>query len=158
MDEIVAAGRKAVASNHDVFDYAQAKELVNLAVNELGGLQIIVSNAAIIRNVSFLDMDEETFDRVMKVNEYGAFNVLNNAWPHLVEQNYGRIVVVSSSSAWVSQELISHYAASKGAVLGMAKTLEVEGAPHDITVKILAPGAFTQMSGGDGGRGRPQTV
>lgn len=147
VDEIVAAGGKAVASNHDVSNYAQAGELVNLAISEFGDLQIIVSNAAIIRNVSFLDMDEATFDKVMKVNAYGAFNVLNNAWPHLVEQNYGRIVVVSSSSAWISQELISHYAASKGAVLGLAKTLAVEGAPHDITVNVLATGAFTQMSG-----------
>jgi NAD(P)-dependent dehydrogenase (short-subunit alcohol dehydrogenase family) len=147
VDEIVAAGGRAAISRHDVSDPAQAKELVAVATGELGGLHIVVSNAAIIRNVPFAEMDYDTFDKVMKVNAYGAFNVVNAAWPHLVEQKYGRVVMVSSSSAWISQPLIAHYAASKGAVLGLSKSLAVEGAEHGITVNVLAPGAFTQMSG-----------
>jgi NAD(P)-dependent dehydrogenase (short-subunit alcohol dehydrogenase family) len=145
--EIEAAGGRAAVSRHDISDHAQARELVAVAVEQLGGLHVVVSNAAIIRNVPFLEMDHATFDKVMQVNAYGAFNVLNAAWPHLVEQGYGRVVLVSSSSAWISQPLIAHYAASKGAVLGLAKSLAVEGAPHGITVNVLAPGAFTQMSG-----------
>ncbi|GAB3616887.1 SDR family oxidoreductase [Okibacterium endophyticum] len=147
VDEIISAGGRAVVSMHDVSDPGQAKALIGAALSEFGGLHMVVSNAAVIRNVPFREMDFDTFDRVMKVNAYGAFNVVNAAWPHLEDQGYGRIVMVSSSSAWVSQPLIAHYAASKGAVLGLAKTLAVEGAEHGITVNVLAPGAFTGMSG-----------
>ncbi|WBU37578.1 SDR family NAD(P)-dependent oxidoreductase [Homoserinibacter sp. YIM 151385] len=147
VDEISAAGGRAVLSRHDVSDWEQAGELVELAVRELGGLHLVVSNAAIIRNVPFGEMGPEDFEKVMRVNAFGAFNVARRAWPVLVEQGFGRLVLVSSSSAWVSQPLIAHYAASKGAVLGMAKSLAAEGAEHGITVNVLAPGAFTQMSG-----------
>jgi len=147
VDEIVAAGGKAVLSTHDVSDPAQAKALVQTAIDAFGGLHIVISNAAIIRSTRFIDMDYDAFDKIMKVNAYGAFNVLNAAWPHLVEQKYGRVVMVSSSSAWTSQPEIGHYAASKGAVLGLAKTLAAEGEEFDITVNVLAPGAFTAMAG-----------
>ncbi|MGD6741881.1 SDR family NAD(P)-dependent oxidoreductase [Streptomyces sp. BH106] len=146
VDEIVAAGGKATLSKHDVSDPEQAKALVQTAIDTFGGLHIVVSNAAIIRNVRFIDMDYAGFDQVMKVNAYGAFNVLNAAWPHLVAQQYGRVVMVSSSSAWMSQPEIGHYAASKGAVLGLAKTLSAEGEEFGITVNVLAPGAFTQLA------------
>lgn len=150
VDEIVAAGGRAVLSRHDVSDWDQAGDLVQLAVRELGGLHLVVSNAAIIRNVPFAEMTPANFEKIMRVNAFGAFNVVRHAWPILIEQNYGRLVLVSSSSAWVSQPLIAHYAASKGAVLGMAKSLAVEGAEHGITVNVLAPGAFTQMAGAMG--------
>jgi len=147
VDEIVAAGGKATLSKHDVSDPEQAKALIQTAIDTFGGIHIVISNAAIIRSVRFIDMDYAAFDHIMKINAYGAFNVLNAAWPHLVAQKYGRVVMVSSSSAWTSQPEIGHYAASKGAVLGLAKTLASEGAEFDITVNILAPGAFTQMAG-----------
>lgn len=147
VDEIIAAGGTATLSAHDVSDPAQAEALIQTAIDTFGGIHIVVSNAAIIRSVRFIDMDLAAFDRIMKVNAYGAFNVLKAAWPHLVAQNYGRIVAVSSSSAWTSQPEIGHYAASKGAVLGLAKTLAAEGAEFGITVNVLAPGAFTAMAG-----------
>lgn len=147
VDEIVAGGGTAVFGKHDVSIPEQADALVAMATEDLGGVQIVVSNAAIIGNVPFVDMDYATFDKVMKINAYGAFNVLRAAWPHLLQQQYGRVVMVSSSSAWASQPEIGHYAASKGAVLGLAKTLAAEGKAHGITVNILAPGAFTQMAG-----------
>jgi NAD(P)-dependent dehydrogenase (short-subunit alcohol dehydrogenase family) len=147
VDLITGEGGRALAVQADVSAPEGAQAAVEAARSELGGLHVVVSNAAIIKNVPFGEMDFAEFDRVMKVNAYGAFNVLNAAWPHLVEQGYGRVVMVSSSSAWIQQPLIGHYAASKGAVLGLAKTLAAEGAPHGITVNVLAPGAFTAMAG-----------
>jgi NAD(P)-dependent dehydrogenase (short-subunit alcohol dehydrogenase family) len=146
VDAIVADGGTAVVSRHDVSDRGQAGELVKTALDTFGGLHVVVSNAGIIRNIPFAEMTAADFDKVMKVNAYGAFNVLNAAWPHLLAQGYGRVVMVSSSSAWVSQPLIAQYAASKGAVLGLAKTLAEEGKDHGITVNVVAPGAFTQMA------------
>jgi len=147
VEEIESAGGRATTSHHDISDPGQAGELVQSAVDAFGGLHIVVSNAGIIRNVPFAEMDLEKFDRVMKVNAYGAFNVVRAAWPHFQTQRYGRLVMVGSSSAWVSQPLIAHYAASKGAVLGLTKTLAAEGGPLGITANVIAPGAFTAMSG-----------
>ncbi len=147
VDEIIASGGKAVFGKCDVSDPAQARELTLLAIENFGGVQIIVSNAGIINHKSFTEMTYEDFDHVMKVNAYGAFNIVNAAWPHLVEQNYGRVVMASSSSTFASQSSIGHYAASKGAILGLAKSLASEGVEHGITVNVLSPGAFTRMAG-----------
>lgn len=144
---IVDAGGKAVVNHDDVSVEASANKIVEAAIQHFGRLDILVSNAAIIKNVPFTEMTTQEFDRVLKVNTYGAFHVTKAAWSHFVKQKYGRILLVISSSAFVSQPLISHYAASKGAVLGMGKTIAAEGVEHGITVNMLAPGAFTAMAG-----------
>jgi NAD(P)-dependent dehydrogenase (short-subunit alcohol dehydrogenase family) len=146
-EEIDAAGGTALPVQVDISDPSAAESALGDAIRSLGGLDIVISNAAIIKNVAFADMDYAEYDRVMKVNAYGTFNVLKAAWPHLIARGSGRVVMVSSSSAWIQQPLIGHYASSKGAVLGLAKTLAAEGAEHNITVNVLAPGAFTAMAG-----------
>lgn len=140
-------GGNAVVNHDDVSTEHSAASIVESALSNYGRIDILVSNAGIIKNIPFSEMTEKEFDKVMRVNAYGAFFVTKAVWPHLVKQKYGRIVLVSSSSAFVSQPLISHYAASKGAVLGMGKTLASEGEEHNITVNMLVPGAFTGMSG-----------
>jgi NAD(P)-dependent dehydrogenase (short-subunit alcohol dehydrogenase family) len=147
VEEIRAGGGRAALSRHDVSDPEHARQIVDTALTELGGLHLVVSNAAIVRSVPFADMDFAAFDEVMKVNAYGTFNVVNAAWGHLVEQGFGRLVLVTSAAAWIPMAQIAHYAASKGAVLGMAKSLSAEGADHGITVNVLAPAAYTQMFG-----------
>lgn len=144
---IVEAGGKAVVNHDDVSTEAGGAAIIENAIREFGRIDILVSNAGIIKNVPFSEMTADQFDKVMRVNAYGAFYVTKAAWPHFLKQNYGRIVLVSSSSAFVSQPLISQYAASKGAILGMGKSLAEEGAAHGITVNMLAPGAFTAMAG-----------
>ncbi|WP_236581303.1 SDR family NAD(P)-dependent oxidoreductase, partial [Rhodococcus sp. T7] len=139
-------GGSAMACVADISDPAGAAEVIKSAIDDFGGLHIVVSNAGIINSAAFSDMDYAAFDRVMKVNAYGSFNVINAAWPHLLRQQYGRVVMVSSSSAWTQQPLISHYAASKGAILGLAMSLAAEGADNGITVNVVAPGAFTAMA------------
>jgi len=140
-------GGESIAVQADISDPATGQLLVDTALAEFGELQIVVSNAGILTRYSFAELTAEEFDRIMRINAYGAFSLLHAAWPVLVEQRYGRVVVVSSSSAFVSQPLIAHYAASKGALLGLAKTLAAEGAEHGVTVNVLAPGAFTGLSG-----------
>ncbi|WP_051183147.1 SDR family NAD(P)-dependent oxidoreductase [Nocardia vinacea] len=151
-DEIRSEGGSAAACRADVSDPSGAAEVIETAITSFGGLHIVVSNAAIINSISFAEMDHAEFDRVMKVNAYGAFNVVKEAWPHLMRQRFGRIVMVSSSSAWIPQSQIGHYAASKGAVLGLSQTLAAEGSEHGITVNVLAPGAFTGMLGAQADR------
>jgi NAD(P)-dependent dehydrogenase (short-subunit alcohol dehydrogenase family) len=81
----------------------------------------------------------------MKVNAYGAFYVTRAAWPHFIEQGYGRVLLVASSAGLVSQANASHYAASKGAVIGLGRTLAAEGAENGINVNIMVPAAATGM-------------
>lgn len=144
---IVDAGGIAVVNHDDVSTEAGGAAIIEAAITNFGRIDIVISNAGIIKNVPFAEMTADHFDKVMKVNAYGAFYVTKAAWPHFINQNYGRVVLVTSSSAFVSQPLISQYAASKGAVLGMGKSIADEGAAYGITVNMLAPGAFTAMAG-----------
>ena len=146
-DEIAATGGRAVVSTHDVSDPGQAKDIIDTAISEFGGIHLVVSNAGIISSHTFDELTVTEFERVMRVNAFGSFNVVHAAWPHLMAQKFGRVVVVTSSTVWVPQVGIAHYAASKGAVLGMGTTIAHEGAAHGITVNMLAPGAFTAMAG-----------
>lgn len=140
------AGGIAVVDHNDVSNEAGASAIIETAISNFGRLDILVSNAGIYREVPFSKMTEQDFDKVMKVNAYGTFFVTKAAWPYFVKQNYGRIVLVSSTSAFASQPLGSQYAASKGAVLGLGRTLAAEGAEHGIQVNLLTPGAFTPMA------------
>ncbi|RUS46897.1 SDR family NAD(P)-dependent oxidoreductase [Cohnella sp. AR92] len=144
---IVDAGGKAVVNHDDVSTEAGGAAIVNTAIEKFGRIDILISNAGIISNVPFAKLTEAQFDKVMKVNAYGAFHVTKAAWPHFIKQNYGRIVLVTSSTAFVGQPNISQYAASKGAVLGMGKSISEEAPAYGITVNMLAPGAFTAMAG-----------
>jgi NAD(P)-dependent dehydrogenase (short-subunit alcohol dehydrogenase family) len=144
--EIEQAGGRAVASMHDISDYAEAANVIAAARDSFGHIHMVVSNAGISKNCSFADLTPERMAPVMAVNFYGAYNVLHHAWPHLLAQDYGRIVIVGSATAWYSQTMAAHYAASKGALLGLAKTLAMEGEPHDIKVNVLSPGAYTGMA------------
>ena len=143
VDAISADGGRAVASRHDVSDYQQMQELVATALDAFGGLQIVISNAVTAVVVPFEETDPAAFDRIMKVNVYGYYNLLHVAWPHLLEQRYGRVVLVSSPSVFAGFRNVSAYATSKGADLGLAMSLAAEGEDHGITVNVLAPGAAT---------------
>lgn len=140
------ASGEAVVNHNDVSNEAGASDIIEAAINNFGRLDILVSNAGIYREVPFSKMTEQDFDKVMKVNAYGTFFVTKAAWPHFVKQNYGRIVLVSSSLAFASQPLGSQYAASKGAVLGLGRTLAAEGVEYGIQVNLLTPGAFSPMA------------
>ena len=144
--QIEQAGGQAIADDHDISDYAQAADLIAAARHAFGHIHMVVSNAGISRNASFAELTPDKLEAVMSVNFYGAYHVLHHAWPHLLTQKYGRIVIVGSATAWYSQAMAAHYAASKGALLGMAKSLAMEGEPHDIKVNILSPGAYTGMA------------
>jgi NAD(P)-dependent dehydrogenase (short-subunit alcohol dehydrogenase family) len=139
-------GGRAVAVAADVSDPAGADAVVRAALDALGGLHIVVSNAGIMLRVPFADLTAEQLERVLRINTFGPFHVLKAAWPHLRAQHYGRVVIVASSSAYIAQPLIAAYAASKGALVGMAKTVALEAQPDGITVNVLAPGAVTGMT------------
>ncbi|MEU6564898.1 SDR family NAD(P)-dependent oxidoreductase [Nocardia nova] len=139
------AGGTATASYDDISVQSGAEALVASAIDHYGRLDILISNAGVYREVPFADMTFSEFDAVMKVNTYGAFFVTKAAWPHLIDQSYGRVLLVGSAAGLVSQANASHYATSKGAIVGLGRTLAAEGAAHGINVNILLPAAATRM-------------
>jgi NAD(P)-dependent dehydrogenase (short-subunit alcohol dehydrogenase family) len=145
-DEIVAAGGAAIADTSDVATTAGADALVGTAVAQLGRIDVLINNAGIIRWAGPPDANAENLASHLAVHVGGSFNTTRAAWPHMVEQGYGRIVMTTSSGMFGLPTNLS-YATAKAAVVGMTRSLTTAGAAHDIKVNLIAPAAMTRMSG-----------
>jgi NAD(P)-dependent dehydrogenase (short-subunit alcohol dehydrogenase family) len=144
--EIVAAGGEAVANYDSVADPAAAKRMVDLAVERFGRLDILVNNAGILRDKSFAKMTAADFEEVIKVHLLGAFYVTNAAWPLMLGQQYGRIVMTTSAAGTNGNFGQSNYAAAKLGLVGMMNCLALEGKRHNVLVNAISPGALTRMT------------
>ena len=144
--EIVAAGGRAVPDGSDVATATGGQALIDTAVERFGRLDILVNNAGIIRWAGFPDADIDNLTSHLAVHTFGSFNTARAAWPHMVGQGYGRIVMTTSTGIFGLPENLS-YAAAKGAVIGLTRSLTVAGAAHGIKVNLIAPAAFTRMAG-----------
>jgi NAD(P)-dependent dehydrogenase (short-subunit alcohol dehydrogenase family) len=144
--EIVEAGGKAIPDSSDVADPTGAQTLVDAAVSEFGRLDVLINNAGIMRWATFPDIDDDGFASHLAVHVVGSFNTARAAWPHMVDQSYGR-VVMTTSTGMLGLPNNTSYATAKGGVIGLARSLATAGAAHDIKVNLIAPAAFTRMSG-----------
>jgi NAD(P)-dependent dehydrogenase (short-subunit alcohol dehydrogenase family) len=144
--EIVAAGGAAIADNSDVATSTGAQALVDATIARFGRVDILVNNAGIVRWAGFPEADADNLDRHLAVHVGGSFNTTRAAWPHMVERGYGRIVMTGSTGMFGLPNNLS-YAAAKGAVVGLARSLATAGAAHGIKVNVIAPAAFTRMAG-----------
>jgi len=136
---IKEAGRKAVGIPGDLQDPDTCTKTVQTALDELGGLDILVNNAS--RQIfaeSFLDIDDEEFDATMKTNIYGSFRVTKAALPHLKPGS--SILFTSSIQAYDPTPGLNHYAVTKAAMNNMAKGLSMELLEKGIRVNAVAPG------------------
>jgi NAD(P)-dependent dehydrogenase (short-subunit alcohol dehydrogenase family) len=148
--EIVDAGGVATADANDVSTVEGAQTLVEAAVRQFGRIDVVINNAGVIRWAGFPEADEQNLARHLAVHVGGSFNTTRAAWPHLVEQGYGRVVMTTSSGLFGLPNNTS-YATAKGAVIGLARSLATAGAAHGIKVNCIAPGAFTRMAGSGSG-------
>jgi len=144
--EIVAAGGTAVADSNDVADQDGATALVGTALDRLGRIDVLVNNAGIMRWAGLPEVDAENLERHLAVHVFGSFNTLRAAWPHMVAQSYGRIVLTTSTGMFGLPDNTS-YATAKAAVVGLMRSATLAGARHGITVNCIAPAAFTRMAG-----------
>jgi NAD(P)-dependent dehydrogenase (short-subunit alcohol dehydrogenase family) len=144
--EIVAAGGAAIADTSDVATPAHAQELIDAAVAEFGRLDILINNAGIVRWAGFPDADADNLEQHLAVHVTGSFNTARAAWPHMVDQGYGRILMTGSTGMFGLPNNLS-YATAKAAVIGMTRSLALAGAAHGITINVIAPAAFTRMAG-----------
>jgi NAD(P)-dependent dehydrogenase (short-subunit alcohol dehydrogenase family) len=147
--EIVAAGGEATADHGDVATPDGAAALVDAAVRRFGRIDILLNNAGIIRWAGFPDADADNLAQHLEVHVGGSFHTARAAWPHMVAQGYGRIVMTTSSGVFGLPNNIS-YATAKAGVIGLTRSLARAGAAHGIKVNLIAPAAFTRMAGPPG--------
>jgi NAD(P)-dependent dehydrogenase (short-subunit alcohol dehydrogenase family) len=148
VEEIRAAGGKAIASAASVTDFAAVQAMVQAALGEWGRVDILVNNAGILRDKSFAKMDLDDFRLVLDVHLMGAVNCTKAVWEPMREQKYGRIVMTTSSTGLYGNFGQANYGAAKMALVGLMQTLALEGAKYDIRVNCLAPTAATRMTAG----------
>ncbi|MEP6874685.1 MAG: SDR family NAD(P)-dependent oxidoreductase [Burkholderiales bacterium] len=146
VDEITAAGGVAMASGASVTDAAAVQTMVDGTMAAWGRVDILVNNAGILRDKSFTKMALEDFRLVVEVHLMGAVNCTKAVWDVMRAQNYGRIVMTTSSSGLYGNFGQSNYGAAKMALVGLMQTLSIEGAKNDIRVNCLAPTAATRMT------------
>jgi 3-oxoacyl-(acyl-carrier-protein) reductase len=134
------SGGTAMAIPVDVSDRSSVKFMVETAIESYGHIDVLVNNAGITRDSSFLKMTDEQWDKVMDVNLNGVYNCTKYVVPHMVKQEYGRIINISSIVGIDGNFGQTNYSATKAALIGFTKSLAIEVAKKGITVNAVAPG------------------
>ena len=145
--EIEAAGGRAIASHDSVATPEGARAIVELGIETFGKVDVLVNNAGILRDKTFLKLDEEMWDSVIDVHLKGTFLVSQAFAKHAINRGGGgRIVNTTSVSGMLGNFGQSNYAAAKAGVYGLTRTMAIELQKHRITVNALAPIAKTRMT------------
>jgi 3-oxoacyl-[acyl-carrier protein] reductase len=140
-EEIRGLGRRALAVRCDVTDREQVAAAVARTVDELGSVDILVNNAGTLDHMGqFGDQQPELWERDLRVNLTGAFNCAQAVWPHMRDRKWGRIVNMASVAGTLGGFGQASYSATKAGLLGLTKTLAMEGGRHGITANAIVPG------------------
>jgi NAD(P)-dependent dehydrogenase (short-subunit alcohol dehydrogenase family) len=146
VEEIKAAGGEAMSNGGSVTEFDQMVEMVAKAKEAWGRVDILMNNAGILRDKSFTKMDPADFELVIKVHLIGSAFATKAVWDTMREQNYGRILMTASSTGLYGNFGQANYGAAKLGLVGLTKTLAIEGAKNNIKVNNIAPVAATRMT------------
>ena len=146
--EIKKAGGEAMAHGANVANFEQVQDMVKQTMDAWGRIDILINNAGILRDKTFLKMSMEDFRLVIDVHLMGTAHCTKAVWEIMREQDYGRIVFTTSSTGLYGNFGQANYAAAKMAMVGLMNTLHLEGAKNNIRVNCLAPAAGTAMTEG----------
>jgi NAD(P)-dependent dehydrogenase (short-subunit alcohol dehydrogenase family) len=144
--QIEAEGGAAMANGANVTDYAQVEAMVSDTIETWGRVDVLVNNAGILRDKTFAKMDLADFAAVVDVHLHGSVNCTKAVWEQMREQEYGRIVLTTSSSGIYGNFGQTNYGAAKMALVGFMNALWLEGQKYGIKVNALAPIAATRMT------------
>jgi len=141
--EIQGMGRRAAAIKCDVTDRAQVDATVARIVDELGSVDILVNNAGTLDHAAqFQNQSPELWERDLRVNLTGAFNCAQAVWPHMKERGWGRVVNMASVAGTLGGFGQASYSTTKAGILGLTRTLAMEGGRHGITCNAIVPGVI----------------
>lgn len=141
-EEVKARGRKSLALPSDVTDRASLRNLCQAAVNEFGGVDILVNCAGRTKRTPTLSVSESEWEGILETNLSGTFAACQVFGSHMIERKYGRIVNIASLASFVALYEVAAYCASKAAVASLTRSLAIEWARHGVCVNAIAPGLF----------------
>ena len=144
--EITEAGGIAIPNGSSVTDDDGVKNMVDQTIDEFGRIDILINNAGILRDKSFTKMTMEDFTLVTDIHLMGSVKPTKMVWEIMKEQNYGRILVTTSSTGLYGNFGQSNYGAAKLGVVGFVNTLKLEGQKYNINCNVLCPVAYTRMT------------
>ena len=144
--EITEAGGIAIPNGSSVTDDDGVKNMVDQTMDEFGRIDILINNAGILRDRSFTKMTMEDFTLVTDIHLMGSVKPTKMVWEIMKEQNYGRILVTTSSTGLYGNFGQSNYGAAKLGVVGFVNTLKLEGQKYNINCNVLCPVAYTRMT------------
>ena len=146
VEEIDAAGGEAMSNGGNVAEYEQMADMVARAKERWGGVHILINNAGVLRDKTFAKMEPADFEFVVRVHLIGSAFATKACWDTFREQNYGRVLMTTSSTGLFGNFGQANYGAAKMGLAGLTRTLYLEGAKNDIRVNTLAPTAGTRMT------------
>ena len=144
--EIKAAGGEAISNGSSVTDDAGVALMIKQAMDAWGRIDILIANAGILRDKSFSKMEMADFELVVNVHLMGTVKPVKAVWEIMKEQNYGRIVVTTSSSGMYGNFGQSNYGAAKLGIIGFMNTIKLEGQKNNIHINAISPVAATRMT------------
>lgn len=143
--EIISAGGEAVAWTANLLEDEGARGAVRCAIERWGRIDILIHNAGISLSDHFVHETAERMDRLLGINTRAGTIMAQQAWPHMIAQNYGRIVLIGSTAMY-GMGGSAHYAMAKASYIGLTRSLAEEGGSHAIKVNLVCPGAATRLA------------